>query len=137
MYLLDTNVISELRNSRTRNAKVFNWVAQADFDLQYISAVTLYELEIGTRLMERRDPTQGAGLRSWLEVHVRRSFQSRILPVSEQIVLLAATFHIPNPRNDRDALIAATAVIHGMSVVTRNVRDFEGTGVRIVNPWES
>lgn len=86
--------------------------------------------------MERRDPSQGAVLRSWLNAHVLPVFSERILYLDVAVAKRCAKLHIPNPRSDRDAIIAATALVHGMTVVTRNVNDFNQTGVEILNPWE-
>jgi len=86
--------------------------------------------------VERRDPAQGAILRSWLDDHVLPAFADRVLPVDVVVAQRCASLHVPDPRSDRDALIAATAMVHGMTVVTRNVADFEPTGVRILNPWQ-
>jgi toxin FitB len=137
MFLLDTNVISELRKAGDGRAdpNVVAWLNNADAALFYLSAVTLMELELGTLLMERRDPTQGAQLRRWMDSHIGPEFSERILPVDKNVALCCARLHVPNPCAERDALIAATAIVHQMTVVTRNVADFEPTGVDIINPW--
>lgn len=137
MYLLDTNVLSELRKIRAGKADhgVASWadsVASADL---YLSVITLQELEIGVLLAERRDPSQGAMLRAWLNSHVLPAFAGRILTVDAAVAQRSARLHVPDPRPVRDGLIAATALVHGMTVVTRNVADFEPTGVKILNPW--
>jgi predicted nucleic acid-binding protein len=95
------------------------------------------ELELGTLLLERRDPIQGAGLRAWMDGHVLPEFADRTLPVDSEVALRCARLHVPDPRPERDALIAATALTHGMTVVTRDVADFEPTGVRVLNPWNT
>ena len=100
-----------------------------------ISAVTLFELEIGVQRIERRDPTQGVRLRRWLE-GVQMTFDGSILPLDADVAVRAARFHVPDPASDRDAIIAATAQVHGLAVVTRNIADFETFGVSLVNPWE-
>jgi hypothetical protein len=137
MYLLDTNVLSELRKIRAGKAdtRVASWadsVASADL---YLSVITLQELEIGVLLAERRDPSQGAMLRAWLNSHVLPAFAGRILTVDAAVAQRSARLHVPDPRPVRDGLIAATALVHGMTVVTRNVADFELTGAKILNPW--
>ena len=139
MYLLDTNVISELRKAETRRAdrNVKAWVAKADSGSMFLSVVTLMELELGTLLMERRDRAQGVALRLWLESQVLTAFTGRILAVDTRVAQRCSALHVPNPRSERDAFIAATALVHGMTVVTRNTSDFEGTGAALLNPWTS
>lgn len=138
MFLLDTNVISELRKAGDgrADANVTAWLAQEDAASFFISAITLMELEIGVLQVERRDPVQGARLRPWLDNKVLPEFAERILPIDATVALQCARLHVPDRRAERDALIAATAMVHGMAVVTRNVADFEATGVPLVNPWD-
>ncbi|MBV9692809.1 MAG: type II toxin-antitoxin system VapC family toxin, partial [Alphaproteobacteria bacterium] len=126
MYLLDTNVVSELRKVRIgkANARVAGWSDSVDAASLFISAVTLLELEIGVLLMERKDPAQGRPMRTWLDEHVRPTFHLRMFPIDEAVALQCARLHIPNPRPERDAMIAATALVHSMTVVTRNLKDF-------------
>jgi predicted nucleic acid-binding protein len=137
MYLLDTNVISELRKIRLgkADAHVADWADSVDAAELYLSAITIQELEIGVLLAERRDPTQGALFRAWLNDHVLPAFTGRILPVDTAVAQRSARLHVPDPRPVRDGLIAATALVHRMTVVTRNTADFEPTGVSILNPW--
>lgn len=137
MFLLDTNVVSELRKVRAGRAdpQVARWADSVDAAQLYLSVVTVQELEIGVRLLERRDATQGQVLRRWLDDQVLPAFAERILPIDTAIALRSAALHVPDPRPVRDTLIAATAAVHGMAVVTRNERDFEGAGVQVVNPW--
>jgi toxin FitB len=138
MYLLDTNVISELRKSGAGkiDRRVEAWATRSKLEEQFLSVITVLELEMGALQMERRDARQGAALRSFLERTVLPKFEARILGVNTQIARRCAMLHVPNPRSYRDSLIAATALVHGLTVVTRNVRDFESTGVAILNPWE-
>jgi len=138
MYLLDTNVISELRKARARKAdrQVNAWAMSVNLTSMFLSAVTILELELGCLLMERHDAPQGFLLRSWLDDRVLPNFEGRILPVDTPIARRCASLHVPDPQSYRDALIAATALVHGMTVVTRNVKDFEQTGVSILNPWQ-
>ena len=138
MYLLDTNVISELRRAifGKANRKVSAWADSVPASSLYLSAITVLELEIGALLSERKDHVQGERLRSWIDTQVLPAFSNRILPVDVTIAKYCASLHVPDPKADRDALIAATAIIHGMSVVTRNVRDFKDMGVELINPWE-
>lgn len=137
MYLLDTNVISELRKARAGKAdrRVVSWAAPVALTRLFVSVITIHELEMGVLLAERRDPRQGRLLRAWLDGRVVPGFGARVLPVDVAVVRRSARLHVPDPRPFRDALIAATALVHGMTVVTRNVQDFESTGVPIVNPW--
>lgn len=137
MFLIDTNVLSELRNRNRADAGVHAWAEEALEAELYISAVTVFELERGVLLIERRDVRQGVRLRAWLERHVLEPFAERILPINSVIARRAASLHIPNPRPERDALIAATALVHELTVVTRNVADFEPMGVALFNPWRA
>lgn len=138
MYLLDTNVVSELRKAKTGkiNRHVKAWAKGISATAMYLSAISVLELKIGVLLIERRDPSQGALLRSWMIGHVLPAFDGRILAVDTAVAQRCAALHVPNPRSDRDALIAATAFVHGMTIVTRNVADFEPTGIAIINPWQ-
>lgn len=137
MYLLDTNVISELRKAKTGkiSKNVETWASHVPASTLFLSVITILELELGVRLLERRDTSQGAVLRSWFDDHVLTTFSDRILDINSTVALRCAALHVPNSQSDRDALIAATALVHGMTVVTRNVVDFERTGVEIINPW--
>lgn len=138
MYLLDTNVISELRKAKSGKSdkNVVKWASCISATSLFLSVVTILELETGILLVERKDTSQGTLLRSWLNTHVIPAFSDRILAIDTTIAQQCARLHIPNPRSDRDALIAATALVHGMTVVTRNVKDFSHTGVDILNPWK-
>jgi hypothetical protein len=137
MYLLDTNVVSELRKIRVGKADdhVAYWADSVDAAELYLSVITIQELEIGVLLAERRDPSQGAVLRAWLNGHVLPAFTGRILAIDTVVAQRSARLHVPDPRPVRDGLIAATALVHGMVVVTRNVADFEPMGVSTRNPW--
>jgi len=137
MYLLDTNVISELRKIRSGKAHdgVVYWTEQVSASWLYVSVITLLELEAGVLSVERRDSKQGDMLRCWLNNQVLPTFAERTLVVDTAIVQRCARLHVPDPRSDRDALIAATALEHGMVVVTRNTADFAPMGVDLVDPW--
>jgi toxin FitB len=139
MYLLDTNVISETRKlgSTRIHADASAWFNEVDLSQCYLSAMTLFELELSVRLMERRDGPQGMAIRKWLTDQVMISFTNRILPLSDKVAVICAGFHVPNRKAERDAWIAATAVAAGLTLATRNVVDFSGIGVSIVNPFES
>lgn len=138
MFLLDTNVVSELRKVRSRkaDARVARWADAADAAELFLSVITLHELELGVLLLERRDPVQGAVLRTWFDTSVIPTFEGRVLPVDDRVVLRSARLHVPDPRPLRDGFIAATALVHGMIVVTRSVADFEPMGVPTLNPWD-
>ncbi len=138
MYILDTNVTSELRKVRlgTADAKVAAWADGVDAADLFVSAITILELELGVLALERKDAAQGAMLRTWLEQQVLPEFAARTLPVDTAVAQRCARLHVPDRRGERDALIAATALVHGMTVVTRNVADFTPTGVAVFNPWE-
>lgn len=137
MLLLDTNVVSELRKARAGNADphVVEWADRVEATDLFLSVITVQELEIGVLLAERRDPAQGSVLRTWLNDQVLPAFSGRILAVDITVAQRSARLHVPDPRPVRDGLIAATALVHGMTVVTRNVADFESTGVSLLNPW--
>lgn len=138
-FLLDTNVVSELRKAGDgrADANVVRWLSGEDANDFYLSAMTVMELDLGIRLMERRDPVQGARLRTWMDRYILQEFAARVLPVDTAVALCCAGLHVPDPRPERGALIAATALVHAMTVVTRNSNDFIPTGVRILNPWQS
>ncbi|EPJ85595.1 MULTISPECIES: type II toxin-antitoxin system VapC family toxin [Pseudomonas] len=134
MFLLDTNVISELRKPQAdRNVQA--WARSVPAPSLYVSAITVLELETGVLRFERKDPTQGSRLRAWLDNHVMPAFAGRILAVDRAVALRCARLHVPDRSNECDALIAATALVHGLTVVTRNVSDFQSSGVAVLNPW--
>ena len=137
MLLLDTNVVSELRKVGDGRADpgVMAWLAGTDASSCYVSALTLMELEIGILRIARRDAAQGSRLRLWMDSRVLPEFAGRTLPVDTAVALRCARLHVPDPRAERDALIAATALVHGLTVVTRNTADFAATGVPLLNPW--
>ena len=135
MFVLDTNVISELRRGKPhQSAEVRAWAAGQASSKLFLSAITILELEMGILALERRTPPQGTALRAWLR-GVREAFAGRILPFTDMTATVCAALHVPNPRSERDAMIAATALEHGFTVVTRNELDFAGTGAGLVNPW--
>lgn len=138
MYLLDTNVVSELRKAKSgkTDKNVIVWANSVAATSLFLSSITLLELEMGVLAKERSDAVQGKVLRHWLENQAFPSFEGRILAVDEMVARQCAKLHIPDPRSDRDALIAATALVHSLVVATRNIKDFEGTGVGLLNPWD-
>lgn len=137
-YLLDTNVVSELRKvgDGKADANVIRWVSAQDSSDLFISAITILEIERGISSLQRRDHSQGALLRKWMDDRVRAEFDGRILPIDDAVATRCAYLHIPDRRNEADALIASTALVHNLAVVTRNVRDFDGTGAIVVDPWQ-
>ena len=135
MFLLDTNVVSELRRPDKADLRVFAWAAAAPVADFFLSSISVLELELGVLMLERRDAAQGQVLRAWLDGQILPQFEGRILPVDTPVALQCARLHVPDPRSHRDAMIAATALVHGMTVATRNVSDFALTGVRTFNPW--
>jgi predicted nucleic acid-binding protein len=137
MYVLDTNVVSELRKASRADRRVVAWAAGIQASMLFLSVITILELELGVLLIERRDQGQGAVLRTWLEIHVLPAFADRVLPIDTVVARRCASLHVPDRQSERDALIAATALVHGMAVATRNVGDFAATGVPVVNPWQS
>lgn len=138
MYLLDTNVVSELRKIRSgkADANVAAWAESLDASELFISAITVLELEMGVLSLERKDASQGNLLRTWLKDHVLPEFETRTLAVDTAVAQRCARLHVPDRKSERDALIAATAMVHGMTIATRNIVDFENTGVKLFNPWQ-
>jgi len=136
MFLLDTNVISELRRPKQADRNVVAWANTIPAASFFLSAISILEIELGALLIARKDAAQGAILRAWIDDQILPRFDGRILAVDTAVAQRCARLHVPDPRAERDALIAATAMVHGLTVVTRNVTDFEPTGVALLNPWE-
>ena len=137
MYLLDTNVVSELRKAKKAHPGVRMWARSFPAASLYLSVISILELEIGVLLIERRDPKQGSILRAWMDGHVLPTFAGRILAIDTAVAQRCAALHVPDPHCDRDALIAATALVNGLTVVTRNLSHFQPMGVAVVDPWQS
>lgn len=137
MFLLDTNVISELRRPDKADRNVVAWANTIPASNFFMSAISILEIELGAHLIERKDAAQGAVLRTWIDGQILPRFEGRILVIDTAVAQRCAQLHVPNPRAERDALIAATALVHGLTVVTRNVGDFEPTGVPLLNPWDA
>ena len=138
MFVLDTNIVSELRKVRSGKANpgVADWAAGVASVELFVSAITIHELEHGVLLVERSDPAQGSVLRAWLDGSVREAFADRIIPVDAAVARRAASFHVPDPAPFRDALIGACALVHDMTLVTRNRKDFERFDtLDVVDPW--
>lgn len=136
MYLLDTNVVSELRRANKADAHVRTWAADVQLAELFLSTITVLEIERGILLIERRDPYQATILRTWLEEHVLTDFSGRIFPVDVAVARRCAALHVPDRQPERDAMIAATALVHGLTVVTRNIAGFQATRVALLNPWD-
>ena len=135
-YLLDTCVVSELRKSSARiNAGVLRWSESTDAHLMHVSVLTVMEIEVGAGRVARRDAGRGKLLHEWLVGQVLPTFDRRILPVDLAVARRATALQVPDPRPAVDCLLAATAEVHGLTVVTRNVADFEPLGVAVTNPW--
>ena len=135
MFVLDTNVVSELRRPDKAHPNVIAWARNNPAATFYISAITVLELEIGILLMARKDTKQANALRMWFDKQLMPHFDGRILPIDKAVALRCARLHVPNPSAERDSLIAATALVHGMTVVTRNEADFAALNVTLLNPW--
>ena len=135
MYLLDTNVLSELRVGKPQpDAEVLRWAASVPVAMQFISPISLMEIDIGILRLERKKPPEGQALRLWLE-QLRRLFRDRTLNIDAAIAHRFARLQVPDAMPVNDAWIAATALSHGMTLVTRNVKDFRRCGVAWLNPW--
>lgn len=135
MYLLDTNVLSDLRRRDRTNPGVAKWADAVEPSELFVSAISILELELGILLLERRDKSSGKVVRTWTEKKVLATFHTRILPVDLKVALQCTRLHVPDPRSERDALIAATAIAHDLTLVTRNSSDFSKMPVKQLNPW--
>lgn len=132
-YLLDTDVMSDARLRRSE--PLADWLSVQEVGDLAVSVITILELERGIRRRERVDPVEARPLRLWLDEDVRPMFGDRVLAIDERIAVVAAGLHVPDPRPEMDALIAATALVHDLTLVTRNTRDFLTTGARLFDPW--
>src|SRR3984957_16842783 len=135
MFLLDTNVISELRRPERADGNVVAWAGEISAASFFLSAISILEIELGALQIARKDAAQGEVLRAWIDDQILPRFEGRILAVDTAVAQRCARLHVPDPRAERDALIAATAMVHGLTVVTPNVADFESVGVPLLNPW--
>lgn len=135
MYLLDTNIISALRRPDKADPLLREWAAGIPVSRFYLSVISVLEIEHGVLLKLRKDKKQGNLLRGWFDNEVLPRFEGRILSIDVDIALQCAKLHVPDPQPERDALIAATALVNKLTVVTRNENDFVPTGVQVINPW--
>ncbi len=135
MFLLDTNVLSELRRRERCDARVAAWADVVSPSQLYLSVITILEIETGTLLLARRDPASAAVLRAWIDSKVLPAFEGRIVPVDTPVAQCRARLHVPDPKSERDALIAASAIVHRLRLVTRNVHHFEFMQIDPLNPW--
>jgi len=135
MFILDTNVVSELRRPQKASREVRAWASSIPFENFFLSAMTVFELERGTLRIGYRDKAQAKILRAWIDEQILPQFEGRIFAIDTAVAQRCARLQVPNPRAERDAFVAATALVHGMTVVTRNVADFEATGAKLFNPW--
>jgi predicted nucleic acid-binding protein len=139
-FLLDTNVLSEFSRRGEPDARVKRWLTQTEDRFLFTSVLALAETRQGIELCE--PGKRRAALEEWLEQDLRRSFETRLLPVTQAVadrwaVLSARMQQRGTPPATIDGLIGATALEHGLTVTTRNVKDFAGLGIEIFNPWES
>lgn len=132
--LLDTNILSEMRKGPQAHPSVQAWHDASQNVEKFTSAIVIAELRRGARAKARRDPAAGIHLDRWI-ARVINNFQDRILPVNLAVAEAWAALMVPNPRSPMDALIAATALANGLTLVTRNIRDFSGTGIALLDPW--
>jgi len=138
MYLIDTNVLSEFRKlfAGRADAQFTRWFEAILVEQIYVSVMSLFEIENGILRLQRYDAEQAAILRTWFD-QAKVELEGRIIDVDMEIALRCAALHVPDPRPQRDSFIGATALVRGLSIVTRNVRDFQGMGIEIINPWEA
>jgi predicted nucleic acid-binding protein len=135
-FLLDTNVISELRKRTQAHPNVARWVAQTPVKEIGTSVLVLAEIRHGIELKRRSDPEQAGALDRWF-AQMRIRLGDRVLPVDEPVADGWALFGIPDPLPIIDGLLAATAKVHGLTLVTRNVADIARTGVSVLDPFST
>jgi predicted nucleic acid-binding protein len=135
MLLVDTNVLSQMRRPHLAPEAFRTWMLGVSVDTIWLSVMTLLELEVGTASAYRKDRAHGDALRRWIDVQILPNFAERLLPVDRSVVVRCATLTFDPTTRYADTLIAATALVHDLTVVTRNIRHFEPAGVRILDPF--
>ncbi|MBN6067169.1 type II toxin-antitoxin system VapC family toxin [Aggregatibacter actinomycetemcomitans] len=137
MYLLDTNIVSELRKLEKGRAdpNVTKWFQQVDLQQAYLSVITLFEIKIGILQLIRHDAQQATILQNWFTNTLLPNFENRILPLDQNVALACAELHIPDKKPLNGSYLAATAKVHHLKMVTRNLKDFQHSGVEIINPF--
>lgn len=135
MYVVDTNVLSDLRRPERAEPALVAWSKQTQADSLFVSVVSIWEIEQGILAVQKRDPAAAKILRSWLEDKLIPQYKDRFLSVDMATARACAALHVPKTQSYRDSLIAATALALGYTVVTRNVSDFAPMGVPYINPW--
>jgi len=133
-FLLDTNVISELRKKERCAPKVNAWARTVPTNQDFLSVLVIGELRRGTALKRRRDPVFADALEKWI-AQLTQVYGERILPVTLEVAETWGKLSAVRPIPPEDGLIAATALVHGLTLVTRNVKDVKGLGVSLLNPW--
>lgn len=134
-YLIDTNVISEVRR-KSANAQVLDWQSGHDLSECWLSVLTLMEIRNGTQRIRKADPEFARKLDTWYQGELLGFYSGRILPVTLEVCETRADFSSDRTLPELDALLAATAKQHNLTLVTRNLKDFEGLGIDLINPWE-
>ena len=137
MYLFDTNVVKAMRFLTRQPLPFRAWAESVTFEHCYLSVISRMESEVGALRLGRRAPASAVRLRQWIEHEVEPTFAGRVLSVDERVAVACAPFHVPDPSPDRDALIGATAMVHDLTMVTRNARDFARFPLRVVDPWQA
>lgn len=137
MFIVDTNIVSDLRKPGKAPPSLVAWAQSQPPSAIYISVVSMWELEYGILLKAHSDLAQGKVLKDWFEQSVISAYTGRILPICFDVMRVCAPMHVPDKRPERDALIAATAIVHNMTVVTRNENDFAGMNCPLLNPWKA
>jgi len=138
MYLLNTNIISELKklDSGKIHPQVQRWAYSINLMQTKISVVSIIEIRTGILSLARKDQAQAASLDNWFTNRLLPAYRTRTLSVDTEVALICAQLHIPAKRPINDAYIAATAIAHNLTLVTCNVRDFQGLPLMLENPFE-